>query len=123
MPSKHSRTGPSSAERWVHCPPSLRLGEEYGAPDTGSVYAAEGTEAHALCEYLLKSWLKRPCEDPRPTMQYYSPEMEEAAQGYLQYIREKREAYMKAATHNNVICAADVPEIFVEQSVDLREYR
>ena len=48
--------------------------------------------------------------------------MEEAAQGYLQYIREKREAYTKAVTHGHLICAADLPVTFVEQSVDLREY-
>ena len=120
MPGNHSFLSPSSSIRWYFCPPSAHLCEQY--PDQGNIYASEGTEAHALCEYLLKSWLKRPCEDPRPTMQYYSPEMEEAAQGYLQYIREKREAYTKAATHNNVICAADLPMIFVEQSVDLREY-
>ena len=31
-------------------------------------------------------------------------------------------AYTKAVTHGHLICAADLPETFVEQSVDLREY-
>ena len=75
MPSRHSRTGPSSAERWVHCPPSLRLGEEYGAQDTGSVYAAEGTEAHELGEFLLRQALGEAMEDPRPAMQFYNEEI------------------------------------------------
>ena len=30
--------------------------------------------------------------------------------------------YTKAVTHNNLICAADLPMIFVEQRLDLREY-
>ena len=73
MPGNHAFLSPSSSVRWYFCPPSARLCEQY--PDQGNIYASEGTEAHALCEFLLKSWLKEPCEDPRPTMQYYSPEM------------------------------------------------
>lgn len=45
MPDKHAFLSPSSAERWYHCPPSAWLCEQF--PDLGSVFAAEGTEAHA----------------------------------------------------------------------------
>ena len=65
---------PSSSERWYHYPPSAWLCEQF--PDQGSVFAAEGTEAHSLCEYLLLSWLGRPdLTDPRAGMQYYCEEM------------------------------------------------
>ncbi len=87
MPGNHAFLSPSSAVRWYFCPPSARLCEQF--PDQGSVYAAEGTEAHALCEYLLRSALGMECVDPRPSLQYYSGEMEEAAQGYVQYVMEK----------------------------------
>ena len=49
--AKHALLSPSSAHRWLACPPSARLTEHM--PDTVSPYAAEGTRAHALCEETL----------------------------------------------------------------------
>ena len=81
MPDKHAFLSPSSSERWYHCTRSAWLCEQF--PDLGSVFAAEGTEAHSLCEYLLGKYLGRSgLVDPRPGMQYYTPEMEECCQGY-----------------------------------------
>lgn len=121
MPGNHAFLSPSSSVRWYFCPPSARLCEQY--PDQGSVYAAEGTEAHALCEYFVKQMICEPCLDPRPTMQYYSPEMEEAAAGYARYIMEKVEAYEDTApTFHGQLSPDDVCKIFVEQRLDLREY-
>jgi len=111
MPDKHAFLSPSSSVRWYFCPPSAHLCEQY--PDQGSIFAAEGTEAHALCEYLLKNALGIECPDPRPSMQFYSPEMEEAARGYTQYITEKAEAYKAAGI---------TPSVYVEQRLDLRGY-
>ena len=82
MPEVHARFSPSSAERLIHCPPSLVLGEECGPEDNSTEYTAEGTEAHTLCEYLLKSALGEKLKDPRPVLKYYSAEMEECANGY-----------------------------------------
>ena len=65
MPDKHAFLSPSSAERWYHCNKSAWLCEQF--PDLGSVFAAEGTEAHSLCEYLLGVALGRSgLVDPRP---------------------------------------------------------
>ena len=111
MPDKHAFLSPSSSERWFHCPPSAWLCEQF--PDQGSVYAAEGTEAHRLCEYLLHQELSIPDVDPRPGFAYWNDEMEEAALGYTQFIREKLEGYRAAGIS---------PKVFVEQRVDLREY-
>ena len=47
-PKAHATLSASSSERWLNCPPSARLCESY--EDRGSDYAAEGTDAHALCE-------------------------------------------------------------------------
>ena len=113
MPSKHSRTGPSSAERWVHCPPSLRLGEEYGAPDAGSVYAAEGTEAHELGEYLLRQALGEAMEDPRPDMQFYNEEMQECAEGYRDTVLE---------LYNQLKLRSQDAVLYVEQEISFEEY-
>jgi hypothetical protein len=49
MPSQHAVLSPSSAERWIQCPASVRLSQQAG-PGTTSVYAEEGTCAHALGE-------------------------------------------------------------------------
>jgi len=111
MPDKHAFLSPSSSERWYNCPPSAWLSEQF--PDLGSVFAAEGTEAHRLCEYLLHELLGIPDVDPRPGMQYYTEEMEEAAQGYVQFIREKLEKWKASGV---------TPKVFVEQRVDLRAY-
>ena len=52
MATKHAVLSASSSERWLNCPPSARLCETY--EDKGSDYAAEGTDAHSLCEYKLR---------------------------------------------------------------------
>lgn len=49
MPGKHAVLGPSSAERWIQCPASVRMAQEVGPGET-STYAEEGTCAHALGE-------------------------------------------------------------------------
>ena len=111
VPDKHAFLSPSSSERWFNCTRSAWLCEQF--PDLGSVFAAEGTEAHRLCEFLLHEMLEIPDVDPRPGMTYYTPEMEEACQGYAQFIREKLEKWKTAGVS---------PEVFIEQRVDLRAY-
>jgi len=56
MPGVHALLSPSAAKRWMSCPPSARLEskvkEKIG--DKGSVYAEEGTLAHAVAELKLR---------------------------------------------------------------------
>ena len=111
MPGKHSVLSPSSAPRWFYCQRSARLCDQI--PDEGSVYTAEGTEAHALCEYLLRQALGQDAVDPRPQMQYYSGEMEESAAGYVRFILKKVAAFREAG---------EDPAVYVEQLLDLRNY-
>lgn len=58
-PLLHSIQGPSSSDRWLHCPPSARLGEKFKERfgDKGSSFAAEGTAAHSLAELKLRKEL------------------------------------------------------------------
>ena len=49
--SAHAVLGASSSKRWMTCPGSVRLSE--GMPNESSVYAAEGSAAHALGEHCL----------------------------------------------------------------------
>ena len=56
MPSAHATLSASSSKRWLSCPPSARLEEKLRGRfgDRSSVYAEEGTKAHALAELKLK---------------------------------------------------------------------
>ena len=113
MPDTHARFSPSAADRYIHCPPSLILGEEAGAEDTSSDYSREGTEAHSLGEFLLKEALGIPCEDPRPGLHYYTDEMQECAEGYRDAVLEIFHTLQR-----------DCPDaiISIEQRVSIEEY-
>ena len=84
----HAILSASSSDRWLHCPPSARLCETY--EDKGSDYAAEGTDAHALGEYKLKTTLGMPADDPTDSLKWYSEEMEDCTSGYAEYVLEQR---------------------------------
>ena len=58
MPGTHATLSASSAARWLHCPPSARLAEQF--PDTGSKYAAAGTLAHAIAELKARKYFLEP---------------------------------------------------------------
>lgn len=51
MLDEHALLAASDADRWIHCPASVRLTQHY--PDRDEDFAAEGTVAHALAELLL----------------------------------------------------------------------
>lgn len=53
--ANHAILSASASHRWLNCPPSVRLTERI--PDNGSIYAAEGSEAHELCEFKLRQLL------------------------------------------------------------------
>lgn len=113
MPDIHARFSPSAADRYIHCPPSLLLGEEVGPEDTSSDYSREGTEAHSLGEFLLKEALGIPCEDPRPALHYYNEEMQECAEGYRDAVLEIYHTLLR-----------DCPDavLSVEQRVSIEDY-
>ena len=113
MPNRHARFGPSSADRYIHCPPALKMGEEYGQPDTGSIYAAEGTEAHELGEFLLRQALGEEMADPRPTMTYYCEEMQECAEGYRDTVLD---------LYNQLKLRSPDAVLFIEQEVSFEQY-
>jgi hypothetical protein len=103
----HALLSASSSHRWLSCPPSARLSQNY--EDRESDYAAEGTAAHLLCEYKLKLHWGLEAKDPTPDLTYYDQEMEECADGYVAYILELIE---KA----NETCAD--PIVLIEQRLD-----
>lgn len=52
MPGEHAILSPSSAKRWMACTPSARLEEQF--ENTTSIFAEEGTLAHAIAENELR---------------------------------------------------------------------
>ena len=112
MPPKgHAVLSASSSERWLHCPPSARLCEAY--EDKGSDYAAEGTDAHALCEFRLKQTLGIPAESPIENLSWYNEEMEDCAAGYAAYVTELLETAKQTCTD---------PVVLIEQRVDFSRW-
>ena len=109
--AKHAVLSASSSERWLNCPPSARLCEAY--EDKGSDYAAEGTDAHTLCEYRLKQALGIPAEDPIENLSWYNEEMEECAAGYAAYVVELLETAKQTCSD---------PVVMIEQRVDFSRW-
>ena len=111
MPDKHALLSASSSHRWLNCPPSARLCENYD--DKGSDFAAEGTDAHALCEYKLKKALGIPDENPTANLSWYSAEMEDCANGYAAFVTELVEDAKKSCPD---------PVVLIEQRLDYSKY-
>lgn len=96
MPGTHAILSASSSSRWLACPPSARINAEL--PETTSVYAEEGTKAHALAEKTLKGYLAGgPAE-----VQSDNEEMKEAVQRYVDVCIEKINT-AKAASPDAVV--------------------
>lgn len=109
--AKHAILSASSSHRLLNCPPSARLCEAY--EDKGSDYAAEGTDAHTLCEFRLKQALGVPAESPIENLSWYNEEMEDCAAGYAAYVTEILETAKQTCTD---------PVVMIEQRVDFSRW-
>jgi hypothetical protein len=87
----HAVLSPSSSERWLSCPASVRVAESLPEPPE-SPYAAEGTAAHAVAEAWARYELLNG-DAPDLTILDPSPEMAEHAEGYVALLRERLERY------------------------------
>ena len=107
----HSILSPSAMERIIACPPSAL--ENAGRPDQESEYAAQGTDAHALCEAKLREYLGEKVCDPREDLTWYDQEMEDCTDEYMTFVfGQIMEARAKCKD----------PAIMVEQKLDMTEY-
>ena len=109
-PIKHAVLSASSSHRWLNCTPSAQLEKNFENKDTTS--AAEGTAAHALCEYKLRKSLGENVGEP-PVSEYDSQEMEDCTDDYATYILEQ----FKLAKKN---CSD--PLLLIEQRLDFSSY-
>lgn len=112
MPDSHAILSASASHRWLMCPPSVRLCEQFPG-DGGSEYAAEGTEAHELCEFKLKTALGMEAEDPTPNLTRYSEEMDDCANGYATHVLSLVEKVKETCSD---------PKVLIEQRVDFSQW-
>ncbi|MBQ8921766.1 MAG: DUF2800 domain-containing protein [Oscillospiraceae bacterium] len=83
MPDVHALLSASSSKQWLHCPPSVRLQE--GFPNESSVYAAEGTFAHEVCEYKVRKYLHERVKRPQ-SEEYDTEEIEQITDVYAEFV-------------------------------------
>ena len=107
----HALLSASSSHRWLNCPPSARLCEGYD--DKGSNFAAEGSDAHSLCEFKLRKALGMEAKDPTDNLTWYDAEMEESASGYAAFVMELVAEAKKTCSD---------PVVLIEQRLDYSKY-
>lgn len=107
----HALLSASSSHRWIRCPPSQRLSENY--EDKGSDYAKQGSEAHSLCQFKLESMLGMKTTDPTADLSFYDEEMENCAENYALYVMEQ-------VAKAKETCAD--PVVLIEQRLDFSRW-
>ena len=111
MPNLHAVLSASSSHRWLECPPSAKLNAAH--EDTVTKYAAQGTDAHTLCQYRLEQALGRDTSDPTENLTYYDEEMEDCAYVYAEYVMEQIAEVKKNCSD---------PVVLIEQRLDFSKY-
>lgn len=101
MAKAHAKLSPSAADRWIHCPGSIRLAEQCPAAES-SAYADEGTAAHYLAELKVRCGIEQIGSptlgsefDAARSSEYYCGEMEEATEYYADRVSEIYEAALQ----------------------------
>ena len=111
MPGQHALLSPSSAHRWLNCPPSAKLCA--AQEETTSVYAQQGTDAHELCQHKLEKALGLDTTDPTENLTYYDEEMENCANDYASFVME---------TLAKIKDTCPDPVVLIEQRLDFSRF-
>lgn len=101
-PGQHALLSPSSSERWIDCPASVRMSAQLvGPPPPSSIYADEGTAAHALGELMARHQLLGTLTDKQFDRQFKTwwatyeksvadyDDMVGHIQGYVEFLRAR----------------------------------
>ena len=108
---KHAFLSASSSHRWLACPPSAKLCSEIS--EQASPYAAQGTDAHELCQHKVEKSLGRDSPDPTENLDYYDQEMESCAEEYCSFVMEQVEEAKKHCKD---------PQVLIEQKLDFSQW-
>ena len=80
----HAVLSASASKQWLNCPPSARLQEQF--PNETSVYAAEGTFMHEVCEYKIRhDYLHERMKKPQ-SEEFYTDEVEQVTDVYAEFV-------------------------------------
>ena len=115
-PEQHATLSASSAHRWLSCPPSARLAEQF--PDQTSSYAEAGRVAHAIAELKARKYFLEPMSTRTYNAQlkklqadpHFDKSMEENTDAYLEVLKETALGFEKA------------PFVALETRVDFSDY-
>lgn len=116
-PEAHALLSASASHRWMHCPPSARLEEQF--PEATSEYAEAGRVAHSIAELKARKHFVEPMpartfnarlkkwkEDPN-----YDKGMDSSTDTYLDYLKELAMSFGEEA-----------PFVTLENRVDYSDY-
>lgn len=114
----HALLSASSAHRWMHCPPSARLEENF--ENTTSVFAEEGTFMHELGELKLSKYIgaikegayKKKLKELHSS-QFFNSEIDEAVEVYVAFAIELMEETKQTCKD---------PIMLLEQRLDFSKY-
>lgn len=93
--TKHAILSASSAHKWLICTPSVRLEEKF--ENVTSEYMQEGTLAHEIAEFQVKSYFLEPVTKKKKMEElskfkeksFYNDEMIAHTETYLEYIKQQ----------------------------------
>ena len=112
----HAILSPSSAARWINCPPSAKINAQ--APQQDTAYTREGTLAHAVAELKARKYFLTGIGPRKFTIEMnklkadesWQDEMDGYTDDYLDALKDIAEGYPEA------------PYVALEQKVDFSEY-
>lgn len=104
----HAKYSASGSARWLHCAGSIALSEK-APPPVESKYAAEGTKAHEVLEFLIKNRAKRG-KAAMMLRAKYPESMIIHAEMALDYIDERLRECEGAELHSEIKCELPVSE-------------
>lgn len=116
MPEVHARLSASGAHRWINCPGSVVLEENF--EDQGSEYAKEGTLAHSVAELKLQKYFMKgigpkkfkTAMDKFKESEYWQDEMDKYTDLYFDEIKKRALAFK------------DLPYVNIEERVNFSNW-
>lgn len=120
-PEQHALLSASSAHRWLNCPGSARLAEQF--PNQTSPYAEAGRVAHAIAELKARKYFLEPMSARTYNAQlkklrdspHFDKSMDENTDAYMEVLKETALSFEKApfvALETRVDFSDSVPEGF-----------
>lgn len=115
-PEQHAKLSASSAHRWLNCPPSVKLAENF--PSKTSSYAEAGRLAHSIAELKARKYFL----EPMSTREYgislkklqetpcYDKGMDDSTDAYLEVLKETAMGF------------TNPPFVALETRVDFSDY-